>query len=87
MKNYHPKSWSQQARELCDTVVYKVNKGCWSIERAVEFFSFGSYRHWRVRRRAAKRFGRLVRNHKVHEHPETIMEWRASKEKYGGYIR
>jgi len=86
MKNYHPKSWSQQARELCDKVVFNVNHGHWSIERATEFFSFGSCRHWRVRSRAAKRFGYLVRAHKVYEAPESVTLWKLLKEEYGGYI-
>mgnify|MGYP000205122457 CR=1 FL=1 len=64
MNTYHPKSWSQQARELCDNQVEQIKAGWTTIEWAEHFFST-SYRHSLIRNRAAKRFGRLVRAGKV----------------------
>ena len=66
MRTYHPKSWSQQAREMCDRQVAQINAGWSTIENATKFFS-NSYRHHLIRERAAKRFGRLCRQGKVHE--------------------
>lgn len=66
MHTYHPSSWSEQARRLCDEKVIMINNGWSTIERAEHFFHVSS-RHWRIRQRAAKRFGRLVRAGKVHE--------------------
>ena len=66
MKTYHPKSWSQQAREMCDEQIRQINSGWQTIDGAVKFFS-QSYRAEIIRNRAAKRFGRMVRAGKVHE--------------------
>lgn len=60
MKNYHPTSWSQQAREMCDRQIAMVQQGYSTIEQAINFFS-NSYRPSIIRCRAAKRFGRWVR--------------------------
>ena len=65
MRAYHPESWSQQARKMCDTQVWNVNHyENYTIEDAVRFFS-NSYRHPLIVNRATKRFGRLVREGKV----------------------
>lgn len=66
MFTYHPKSWSQQAREICDNQIAQINSGWQTINGAVKFFS-NSYRAEIIRNRAAKRFGRAVRAGKVHE--------------------
>ena len=67
MYTYHPDSWSQQARKMADDEVWCINNGWQTIEGATRFFST-SYRHPLIRGRAAKRFGRLLRAGKVHEH-------------------
>ena len=64
--NYHPRSWSVQARELADRIAFNVNHGYLSIQEASHWFS-NSYRHPMIKNRAAKRFGRLVRTGKVKE--------------------
>ena len=64
--NYHPESWSEQAREMSNQVAANVNSGTWTIKEGREFFQH-SYRHSLIRNRAAKHFGRLVRKGKVHE--------------------
>jgi hypothetical protein len=66
MYTYHPKSWSQSAREFCDNYVNLINTGWGTVEKAEKLFST-SYRHPLIRHRAAKRFGRLLRMGKVHE--------------------
>ena len=65
MRNYHPKSWSAQARELTDRIYNQLGEGenKYSLKEAENFFS-NSYRHPLIRQRAAKRFGRLVRRNK-----------------------
>jgi len=64
MTAYHAKSWSQQAREMCNTQIKQIGFGWKTIEDASKFFS-KSYRNCLIRYRAAKRFGRLVRMGKV----------------------
>lgn len=65
MRTYHPKSWSEQAREMADKQAWQVNHYVdYTIADAVCFFSI-SYRHPLIRNRAAKRFGHLVRAGKV----------------------
>lgn len=66
MKTWHPKTWSEQAREKSNHYVGRVNRGELTIAEAVERIS-NSYRHPLIRNRAAKRFGRLVREGKVCE--------------------
>lgn len=75
---YRPKSWSQQAREMADKRIQYVNLGVESINQAIYFFNI-SYRHSRIRIRAAKRFGRAVRAGKVHEHLYAVTEWENRK--------
>ena len=58
--NYHPKSWSEQARELSTRIYNNVASGSWTLEQSIHFFSI-SYRHPLIVNRAAKRFGRLIR--------------------------
>ena len=55
MKSFHPESWSQQARALSDNL-FKY----WEPEKVDNFFK-NSYRHPLILRRAAKRYGRLMR--------------------------
>ena len=64
--NYHPKSWSVQARELSDRIIENVNYGGWTMKDGVNFFAL-SYRHSLIVNRAAKRFGRKVREGKIKE--------------------
>lgn len=66
MKAYRSKSWSQQAREMCDRQVAQIETGWQTIEDATKFFH-SSYRAEIIRHRAAKRFGRLIKAGKVHE--------------------
>lgn len=65
MKTWHPKTWSQQARALCDRIVNNVEDGYWTIEQGMFWFST-SYRHPLIVNRAAKRYGRLMRAGKIH---------------------
>lgn len=67
MRTYHCKSWSTQAREMCDRQIILINAGWQTIDGAKEFFSI-SYRPKIIHYRAAKRFGRMIRANKVHEH-------------------
>ena len=60
MRQYRPKSYSVQARELSNKVYGNVMRGEWTEQEACEFFS-NSYRCPLVVHRAAKRFGRLMR--------------------------
>ena len=78
---YRPKSWSQQAREMADKRIQYVNSGIESINHAIYFFNT-SYRHSRIRIRAAKRFGRAVRAGKVHEYSFTVTKWENRDRKY-----
>lgn len=64
--NYHPESWSVQARQLSNDMAWQVNHGLRTIEEVIQFFQI-SYRHSRIVNRAAKRFGRLVHEGKVKE--------------------
>ena len=66
MRTWHPQSWSQQARNLSNNVIESVNTGYKTIKEATNFFSH-SYRAPLICYRAAKRFGRKVREGKVHE--------------------
>ena len=69
MRNYHPESWSHQARKISTQEIECINAGWQTIEGAVEFFQH-SYRHSLIRERAAKRFGRMLRAGKVRENLE-----------------
>lgn len=64
--NYHPESWSKQARALANAQVVSVELGYCTIKEVRDWFR-KSYRHPLIVNRAAKRFGRLVRSGKVHE--------------------
>lgn len=81
MKNYRPKSWSQQARELGERAIQNVNVGAWSIDRAIHFFK-NSYRHSRIRYRAVKRFRRAILRGKIYEHPSSIQKWEEFKKEW-----
>ena len=59
-KKWRPESWSAQARELADKIISQVVLQQREVKEAREFFS-KSYRHKRIRYRAAKRFGRWER--------------------------
>ena len=78
MRAYHPKSWSQQAREMGDNVIANVNSGMWCFEQASRFF-FLSLKHPLVKQRAAARFHRAVKNGKVHELPSAVANWEEYK--------
>lgn len=69
MKRYQSKSWSQSAREMCTRQIQMIEAGCQTIDGATRFFSI-SYRHPRIRYRAAKRFGRLNKMNKIKENLE-----------------
>lgn len=64
MKQWRPKSWSQQARELCDYQIEMIEAGWTTVEKAQKFFG-ESYRHSLITGRAAKRFGRKLRAGKI----------------------
>lgn len=69
MRAYHPESWSQQARKMSNKYIRRINRGELTIEEAIKRIS-NSYRHPLIVRRAAKHFGRKVREGKVHERSE-----------------
>lgn len=69
MRNYHPESWSHQARRMSYNEIISVEQGWSTIQEAINFFST-SYRHPLIRARAAKHFGRMLRVGKVHENLE-----------------
>ena len=69
MRTYHPESWSYQAREMANNQIESINAGWQTIAGTIEFFN-KSYRHSMIRHRAAKYFGRKVREGKVHENLE-----------------
>ena len=74
-RTYHPKSWSQQARDMADVIFEQViyfnyiHPENWEHEDitpeqwATEFFQ-ASYRHPLIRSRAAGRYGRMLREYK-----------------------
>ena len=63
MRNYHPKSWSAQARKLADRIYEPYSKGILTLKDC-EIILIDSYKHPLIRLRAAKRFGRLIRRDK-----------------------
>lgn len=94
MRNFHPESWSAQARELGDKAINNVNSGYWSEEQAKRFFNL-SYRAPLIRYRAAKRYCRAVRTGKVQESLVAFLRWEAYKAEralpqveaiHGGYL-
>ena len=60
MRNWHPKSWSEQARELADRQVEYVVYGDKTIKEVLHFFSI-SYRADIIKYRAEKRFLRKIK--------------------------
>jgi hypothetical protein len=60
MRTWHPDSWSKQARNKANKVIAQVAKNEITMEDAEAFFAM-SYRHSKIRYRAAKRFGRWKR--------------------------
>ena len=60
MRNWHPKSWSEQARELADRQVEYVVYGDKTIKEVLHFFSI-SYRADIIKYRAEKRFMRKIK--------------------------
>lgn len=65
-KKWRPKSYSQQAREMCNKALfyyYSKEYPEYGEKEAVEFFQ-NSYRDPLIRARTAKRFGRIVRKGK-----------------------
>ena len=69
---YHPKSWSQQARELSNKIIENINAGEWSVEYGFFWLRFVSYRHIVVRRRAIARLRRYFVQGKLHETVKAI---------------
>lgn len=66
MVRYKPDSWTVQAREMANEQVRAINYYEVTIFHAIQLFSH-SYKHWRIRYRAAKRFGRELRLGHIHE--------------------
>ena len=60
MRNWHPKGWSEQARELADKQVEYVVYGDKTIKEVLHFFSI-SYRADIIKHRAEKRFIRKMK--------------------------
>ena len=60
MRNWHPKGWSEQARELADRQVEYVIYGDKTIKEVLHFFSI-SYRAYIIKCRAEKRFIRKMK--------------------------
>ena len=60
MRNWHPKGWSEQARELADRQVEYVVYGNKTIKEVLHFFSI-SYRADIIKYRAEKRFLRKMK--------------------------
>ena len=60
MRNWHPKSWSEQARELADRQAKYVVYGDKTIKEVLHFFSI-SYRADIIKYRAEKRFIRKIK--------------------------
>ena len=60
MRNWHPKGWSEQARELADRQVKYVVYGNKTIKEVLHFFSI-SYRADIIKYRAEKRFIRKMK--------------------------
>ena len=60
MRKFKPESWSQQARRMCWNQLSQCLSGDKTEENCVEFFS-NSYRASIIRIRAAKKFGRELR--------------------------
>ena len=60
MRNWHPKGWSEQARELADRQVEYVFYGNKTIKEVLHFFSI-SYRADIIKYRAEKRFIRKIK--------------------------
>lgn len=79
MKTYRPKSWSQQAREMCQKQINQVNSGWSTIDHAVYFFHW-SHRNKLITQRAAKMFGRAVKKGLVHENLDLFREHWTDKE-------
>ena len=60
MKKWHPKGWSEQARELADRQAEYVVYGDKTIKEVLHFFSI-SYRADIIKYRAEKRFIRKMK--------------------------
>ena len=60
MRNWHPKGWSEQARELADRQVEYVIYRNKTIKEVLHFFSI-SYRADIIKYRAEKRFIRKMK--------------------------
>lgn len=78
-KQYHPASYSAQARELSDRFIENVNSGYYCIEQVIRFFQMGNLHkknHWNlIEWRALKRFLRAVRMGKVKEDIQAKWYW------------
>ena len=60
MRNWHPKGWSEQARELADRQVEYAVYGNKTLKEVLHFFSI-SYRADIIKYRAEKRFIRKMK--------------------------
>lgn len=81
MVRYKPDSWTAQAREMANSQIEAINYCDATIFHATQLFSH-SYRHWRIRYRAAKRFGRELRLGHIHE---TVYARQKEKEYFKEY--
>lgn len=80
-KQYHPKSWSKQARELSDRIIEQVQSGEYSccIDWGYDTL-LNSYRCDLIRDRALARFARWHRRGKLHENSVAAEKWRQKVE-------
>ena len=67
-------SYSHAARYFSDDALYNLKNGFWCVAQADIHFSH-SWRHPLIRRRAAKRFGRLRRKHLIQESASSVQRW------------
>lgn len=78
-KQYHPASYSVQARELSDRFIENVNSGHYCIEQVIRFFQMGNLHkknHWNlIEWRALKRFLRAVHMGKAKENTQAKWYW------------
>lgn len=79
--HYHPDSWSKQARRMCDRIIDYINNGYWCIEQAHRYFLVSSINPIIVSR-ARVRFGRKMREGKIHETTESITNYEKYKKRW-----
>lgn len=85
MKTWRPESWSMQAREMAENQIKQINDGSKSIAAALYFLNM-SYRHSRIRIRAAKRLHRAIyHEHRVRETFMAFETWRHQEHNTNNY--